>query len=61
MRRDRSDRPIPTPNLIASEGRLSLQFSAGWLEENPLTRADLEREARHLASLDLILVVNEDR
>ncbi|MDB2577138.1 exopolyphosphatase, partial [Planctomycetota bacterium] len=59
MRRDRSDRPIPTPTLVAEEGRFTLLFSPGWLEGNPLTRADLDRERRHLASLDLTLELTE--
>jgi exopolyphosphatase/guanosine-5'-triphosphate,3'-diphosphate pyrophosphatase len=28
--------------------RLTLLFPAGWLEEHPLTRADLEKEADYL-------------
>lgn len=59
MRRDRSERPVPTPALTATKGALTLQFAPGWLEENPLTRADLAREAKHLASLDLALEVTE--
>jgi len=59
MRRDRSERPIPTPALTAAEGALTLHFAPGWLGENPLTRADLAREAKHLASLDLTLEVTE--
>ena len=59
MRRDRTERPVPTPTLTATEGALTLLFAPGWLDENPLTRADLAREEKHLASLDLNLEVTE--
>ena len=59
MRRDRSERPVPTPALTATEGALTLRFATGWLDENPLTRADLAREKKHLASLDLALEITE--
>ncbi len=59
MRRDRSDRPIQTPTLAAEGSHFTLQFSPGWLDRNPLTRADLDRERRHLASLDLTLEITE--
>ncbi len=59
MRRDRTERPIPAPTLRASVGGLVLEFSPGWLDKNPLTRADLVREARHLESLGLTLEITE--
>jgi exopolyphosphatase/guanosine-5'-triphosphate,3'-diphosphate pyrophosphatase len=31
-----------------NQQRLELRFPAGWLDEHPLTRADLEAEARYL-------------
>ena len=55
LRRDRSDRVVPAPKLVASGSGLALEFAEGWLEAHPLTRADLEREARHLGSIDVSL------
>lgn len=55
MRRDRSERLVPTPRLSASEDSFRVEFDREWLEDNPLTRADLEREARHLATMDVTL------
>ena len=55
LRRDRSDRVVPAPKLAASGSGLALEFAEGWLEAHPLTHADLEREARHLGSIDVSL------
>jgi exopolyphosphatase / guanosine-5'-triphosphate,3'-diphosphate pyrophosphatase len=50
-------RPVPPPALEieASRRKLRLQFPAGWLDLHPLTRADLEQEARYLAVIELKL------
>jgi len=34
--------------LRVHQQRLELRFPSGWLDEHPLTRADLEVEARYL-------------
>jgi hypothetical protein len=46
--RSRSTVELPTILLTAAENSLSLQFAAGWLANNPLTVADLEREKLYL-------------
>jgi exopolyphosphatase / guanosine-5'-triphosphate,3'-diphosphate pyrophosphatase len=53
----RSRKATPPPALEVSAGRrkLRLVFPEGWLESHPLTRADLEQEARYLAALELKL------
>lgn len=53
----RSRGPVPAPALAitATRRKLRLEFPAGWLESHPLTRADLEQEARYLEALDLKL------
>lgn len=53
----RSRAPSPPPPLVttATRRKLRLEFPEGWLEAHPLTRADLEQEARYLATLDLKL------
>ncbi|MBS8241881.1 exopolyphosphatase [Marinobacter lipolyticus] len=48
----------PTFHLHAGENRLAIEFPHGWLEERPLTLADLENEADYLAKQGFTLVVN---
>jgi len=48
LHRGRSRQPLPPLTLVANQQRLELRFPPGWLEEHPLTRADLEAEARYL-------------
>lgn len=45
LNRARSDRPLPPFDAVAGEGTLTLHFPPGWLDDHPLTRADLEAEA----------------
>lgn len=42
--RGRGQEPAPSVSLAADGDALCLQFEAGWLDQHPLTRADLERE-----------------
>ncbi|KPV41171.1 exopolyphosphatase [Thiohalorhabdus denitrificans] len=55
----RNRRPLPLPELGADarKGTLRLRFPAGWLEEHPLTRADLEQEAAFLAAAGFSLQI----
>ena len=48
LHRGRSRQPLPPLKLTANQQRLELRFPAGWLDEHPLTRADLEAEAKYL-------------
>lgn len=48
LHRGRSRQPAPALRLQVIGSRLTLQFPPGWLEEHPLTRADLEQEAGYL-------------
>lgn len=48
LHRGRSRQPLPELHLVVNGGRLSLGFPPGWLDEHPLTRADLETEAAYL-------------
>lgn len=45
----RGTQEMPKVKLVASERSLELVFPAGWLEANPLTKADFELEAQWLA------------
>lgn len=48
LHRGRSRQPLPLLALVVNQQRLELRFPAGWLDEHPLTCADLEAEARYL-------------
>ncbi len=48
LHRSRSRQPLPEVQLQVAGPQLTLQFPAGWLEDHPLTRADLEQEADYL-------------
>jgi exopolyphosphatase/guanosine-5'-triphosphate,3'-diphosphate pyrophosphatase len=40
-------------HLSVKRGGYALVFPDGWLEANPLTRADLEEEAAHLKAVGI--------
>ena len=49
LNRSRGAHALPTPDLACSKnGLLQLTFAEGWLDEHPLTRADLEEERGRL-------------
>jgi exopolyphosphatase/guanosine-5'-triphosphate,3'-diphosphate pyrophosphatase len=51
LHRGRSSKPLPDVSLRAKSRSLELQFPAGWLEDHPLTLADLEAEADYLKAI----------
>jgi exopolyphosphatase / guanosine-5'-triphosphate,3'-diphosphate pyrophosphatase len=55
LNRSRSVRPLPTLALTASKDGLKLEFPAGWLDEHPLSRADLEEERPYMRPLGIDL------
>jgi exopolyphosphatase/guanosine-5'-triphosphate,3'-diphosphate pyrophosphatase len=55
LHRSRAPSSPPPLGITATRRKLRLAFPEGWLESHPLTRADLEQEARYLAALDLKL------
>ncbi len=55
MNRGRSDAAIPKVHLAVEDEHFSLRFPSDWLDDNPLTRADLEREKTRLDSADYSL------
>jgi len=57
LNRSRSRAPLPPLQLEARKSRLALQLPAGWLDDHPLTRADLEEEAQLLGKGGLSLEV----
>ena len=48
LHRGRGRQPLPLLGLCLNSQRVELRFPAGWLDEHPLTRADLELEAAYL-------------
>ena len=48
LNRSRSRNPLPAIQLSADGRNLCLRFPAGWLDDNPLTVADLVRETDYL-------------
>jgi exopolyphosphatase/guanosine-5'-triphosphate,3'-diphosphate pyrophosphatase len=48
LNRSRSDRELPKRTLAAAKKSLRLEIPDAWLDEHPLTRADLELEKRYL-------------
>jgi exopolyphosphatase/guanosine-5'-triphosphate,3'-diphosphate pyrophosphatase len=48
LHRSRSRQPLPSLRLQVKGPSIRLEFPLGWLEEHPLTRADLDEEARYL-------------
>jgi len=48
LNRARAEGAVPPLRLEARKRKLGLTFPRGWLPENPLARADLEREAARL-------------
>lgn len=59
LHRSRSAVGLPSMQVKASRGKLQLALPAAWMDENPLTRADLEAEARRLDAVDITLKVAE--
>ncbi len=55
LERGRQDAPLPKIGFDAGERRWKLRFPPHWLEEHPLTRADLEAEAAYLEPMDFRL------
>ncbi len=57
LNRSRTVADVPIPELMPGSQRLQLRFPDAWLDENPLTEADLGRERQLLAMRGFALVV----
>jgi exopolyphosphatase/guanosine-5'-triphosphate,3'-diphosphate pyrophosphatase len=54
LHRSRTELPVPELKLVMTrDDRVGLVFPADWLEENPLTVADLELEQSYLAAIGI--------
>jgi len=56
LHHSRSAEPLPELQLGAGKLSIDLSFPKGWLDEHPLTRADLEEEAEQLRAVGFTLV-----
>lgn len=54
LHRSHSSRDIPEPVMKVDKQTIKLQFPAGWLDENPLTQADLALEKKNLKAVGLV-------
>ncbi len=57
LERPRTTEPLPPLHLVADDKSLRLELPGGWLDQHPLTRADLEQERDYFKILDLKLQV----
>ncbi len=58
LHRERSEKALAPFALAASRQRLHLSFPESWLEEHPLTRADLKEEADRMGSAGIELEIS---
>lgn len=58
LHRSRSPRALPELRLFVRRRELRMEFAEGWLDQHPLSRADLEEEANQLAQLGVELRVS---
>lgn len=56
LNRSRSTQELPTVEMDVSANRVDLRLPGPWLENNPLTVADLARESRYLADVGVDLI-----
>ena len=56
LHHSRSAEPLPELRLSAGKASIELSFPSGWLDEHPLTRADLDEEAEQLRGVGFTLV-----
>lgn len=60
LHRSRSRQALPPLKPDVNGQRLNLGFPNGWLDQHPLTRADLENEARYLRKAGFRLEIECD-
>lgn len=57
LHRSRSDSPLPRFSCSAEDKTIQLKFPKKWLNDHPLTQADLVQEARHLKAAGIGLKI----
>jgi len=58
LHRSRSKARLPMFSLNVDDQKIELAFPGGWLDQHPLTRADLEQEAGYLRAIDIKLKIS---
>jgi len=58
LHRSRSKARLPMFSLNVDDQKIELTFPDGWLDQHPLTRADLEQEAGYLHAIDIKLKIS---
>jgi exopolyphosphatase/guanosine-5'-triphosphate,3'-diphosphate pyrophosphatase len=58
MHRSHETTDLPSMALTAGKARLELSFPQGWLDTNPLTVADLQRETKYLKAAGFTLNIS---
>ncbi|NNE64808.1 MAG: hypothetical protein HKN34_12045 [Gammaproteobacteria bacterium] len=53
--RGRTDEQVPDVVIKAGENLIELHFPDGWLDQHPLTRADLGKECAYLEDANITL------
>lgn len=61
LNRNRSSEPLPAIDLQVGKSYIALHFPAHWLDDNPLTVADLDRERDYLRQVGYDLQVERDQ
>jgi len=57
LHRGRSTEALPPIGLTAKGRSLELQFPAGWLDDHPLTQADLDQETEYMKAVGFKLKI----
>lgn len=57
LNRSRNTAAQPKVSLAVSEDSIAVQFDSDWLEENPLTIAELEREQEFVSEVGYKLIL----
>ncbi len=55
LHHSRAEETLPVFALKVKKRKITMQFADGWLDAHPLTRADLDQEAKYLKKIDISL------
>jgi exopolyphosphatase / guanosine-5'-triphosphate,3'-diphosphate pyrophosphatase len=58
LNRSRSTKPLPLLSFTAKKNAISVRFPDRWLDDHPLTRANLEEDAARLLGVDVELTLD---
>jgi hypothetical protein len=58
MHRSHETTDLPSMELKAGKVRLDISFPSGWLDTNPLTYTDLQREIKYLKAAGFTMTIS---